>query len=108
MAGSGAVVVGRNSGAASFCPGMCDEGWSPNELPAANDKCLPFCCGDCDDDIGNAEKSLDGAVPTVLRWRDRSSIGIGMGEQEGKSNKSDAVRASLQRISALGMQICRG
>lgn len=88
VAGSGAVVVGWCiSGAASLCPGMCDESWSSNVFaPAANDKCLPSCCGDEEDEeadaIGNtAAKSLDGAVlPAVLRSV-RCSICIGTGRR---------------------------
>lgn len=59
VAGPGAAVVGRHSGAASLRPGMCDDCWSSIVLPAANDKCLPFCCGDRDD---GKVKSLDRAV----------------------------------------------
>lgn len=51
VAGPGAVVVGCNSGAA----------WSSSLLAAANDKCLPFCCGDRDD-IGKGDKTLDRTV----------------------------------------------
>lgn len=46
--GPGAIVVGRNSGAAIFGPGTCD------------DKCLPFCCGD-------GSTSLDVAVLSSKR-----------------------------------------